>query len=159
MAEIQLLVNGAAALLNVDVRTTLADALRGGLGLTGTHLGCEQGVCGSCTILLDDHTARACLLLAVSCEGRDIWTVEGLAADPGLDEVRGAFSRHHALQCGFCTPGFLATVVEMIRERFEPNERLVRDRLSGNLCRCTGYQNIVDATMDLLARQSSAGPA
>jgi aerobic-type carbon monoxide dehydrogenase small subunit (CoxS/CutS family) len=136
--------------VTVDARSTLADMLRDRLGLTATHLGCEQGVCGSCTVLVDGLSARSCLMLAASAEGRDVTTVEGMMTGGELHPVQEAFSRHHALQCGFCTPGFFATVVEMMKEGVPADEAVVRERLSGNLCRCTGYHNIVAATMELL---------
>jgi carbon-monoxide dehydrogenase small subunit len=153
--DVALVVNQVPAVASVDIRATLAEALRDGLGLTGTHLGCEHGVCGSCTVIVDGRTARSCLLLAVACQGRYVTTVEGLAAGDQLHPVQTAFSRHHALQCGFCTPGFLMTVLEMLTERVPPDERVVRRRLSGNLCRCTGYQNIVAATVELLSLEGS----
>lgn len=150
-ATIGLRVNGVAVTLEVDVRWTLADLLRTGLRLTGTHLGCEHGVCGSCTVLLDGHTVRSCLTLAVQTDGREVRTVEGLAsADGTLHPIQEAFARHHALQCGFCTPGFLMTVAEMLDENVPANQDSIRERLSGNLCRCTGYHNIVVAVMELL---------
>jgi carbon-monoxide dehydrogenase small subunit len=145
-----LVVNGEPVSVTADARTTLADALRDHLGLTGTHLGCEHGVGGSCTVLVDGRTLRSCLTLAATCDGKQVTTVEGLAGDHGLHPVQEAFSRHHALQCGFCTPGFFATVIEMMDEGVAPDEKVVRERLSGNLCRCTGYHNIVAATLELL---------
>ena len=153
--ELRFVVNDTPRQLTLDVRTTLADALRQHLGLTGTHLGCEQGVCGSCTVLLNGASVRSCLTLAVSCEGKSVLTVEGLAAADGLHPVQEAFSRYHALQCGFCTPGFFATVIEMMQEGLAPDEETVRSRLSGNLCRCTGYHNIVAATLELLTTRDS----
>lgn len=146
----KLTVNGVKTSVMAEPRITLAEALRSELGLTGTHLGCEQGICGSCTVLLDGRSVRSCLVLAASCEGRSVMTIEGLAGDERMDAVRDAFSRHHALQCGFCTPGFLAVVAEMVNEGTPPDETLVRNRLAGNLCRCTGYQNIVDAALSIL---------
>lgn len=125
---------------------TLADFLRDELRLTGTHLGCEHGVCGACTILVDGRSARSCLMLAVQAEGHELTTVEGLASEDGtLNPLQQAFSDHHALQCGFCTPGFLMTITELLQENEAPDEDEIRLRLSGNLCRCTGYQNIVEA--------------
>jgi aerobic-type carbon monoxide dehydrogenase small subunit (CoxS/CutS family) len=148
--EVGLTVNGDPVAVTVDARSTLADMLRDRLGLTATHLGCEQGVCGSCTVLVDGRSARSCLMLAASADGCHVTTVEGLASGGDLHPVQEAFSRHHALQCGFCTPGFFATVVEMMNEGVPADEAVVRERLSGNLCRCTGYHNIVAATMELL---------
>jgi len=144
-------VNGNYLNAEADVRMTLADFLRDRLDLTGTHLGCEHGVCGSCTILLDGRSVRSCLMLAVQADGADIETVEGLASPDGeLHPIQEAFARHHALQCGFCTPGFLMAVKEYLSERPDGGEAEIRQRLSGNLCRCTGYQNIVDAVIELV---------
>ena len=145
-AEITLRVNGKTFSGSAEPRTTLADFLRDELGLTGTHLGCEHGVCGACTVLLDRRSVRSCLLLAVQAQGRELMTVEGLAAAGGaLHPIQEAFSEKHGLQCGFCTPGFLMSVHELLAEDPDPSEAEIRRRLSGNLCRCTGYQNIVDA--------------
>jgi carbon-monoxide dehydrogenase small subunit len=148
-------VNGKQYRLKVPVRENLADFLRHRLHLTGTHTGCEHGVCGSCTILLDSRSVRSCLILAVQCDGRSVRTVESLADTAGkLDPLQDAFSRHHALQCGFCTPGVLMTLVEL-RENADPseiNEDMIREKLSGNLCRCTGYQGMVDAALETLSR-------
>lgn len=145
-------VNGTERSAEVDVRTTLADFLRDHLDLTGTHLGCEHGVCGACTILLDDASVRSCLMLAVQAEGATIETVENLAsADGELHPIQEAFSAHHALQCGFCTPGFLMSVKEYLSDDPSGDETEIRQRLSGNLCRCTGYQNIVTAVQSLVA--------
>jgi carbon-monoxide dehydrogenase small subunit len=140
----------------VEPRISLADFLRDELGLTGTHLGCEQGICGSCTILFNGVTVRSCLLLAVQANGAAILTVEGLAAKarPGesLHAVQQGFLETVGFQCGFCTPGFLMTVYELLNENSSPSEDEIRERLSGNLCRCTGYQNIVAAVMWAAAR-------
>jgi carbon-monoxide dehydrogenase small subunit len=128
----------------------LSDFIRHELGLTGTHVGCEHGVCGACTILVDGAPMRSCLMLAVQANGRELSTVEGLAAAPGrLNPLQEAFRAHHALQCGFCTPGILMTLTAFLRENAKPDEAAVREALSGNLCRCTGYQNIVDAVLSL----------
>jgi carbon-monoxide dehydrogenase small subunit len=148
--ELSMVVNGATMRAESEVRMTLADFLREKLGLTGTHLGCEHGVCGACTVLVDGRSIRSCLMLAVQADGAEIETVEGLALEDGeLHPIQEAFTRHHALQCGFCTPGFLMTVKEYLEERPAVNEAEIRNRLAGNLCRCTGYQNIVDAVMEL----------
>ncbi|MGH8916417.1 MAG: (2Fe-2S)-binding protein [Acidimicrobiia bacterium] len=149
-------VNGVTQTAEAEVRMTLADFLRDRLGLTGTHLGCEHGVCGACTVLVEGRSVRSCLMLAVQADGADIETVEGLATEDGeLDPIQGAFTRHHALQCGFCTPGFLMTVKEYLAESPSGSEVEIRERLSGNLCRCTGYQNIVDAVSELVERGRS----
>ncbi len=142
---------------DVEVRLTLADFLRVELGLTGTHLGCEHGVCGACTILLDSRSARSCLLLAVQADGHDILTVEGIA--PSLDKLhplQEAFRDNHGLQCGFCTPGMLTTLIEFLRDNPDPTEQEVRIAISGNLCRCTGYQGIVAAALDAAKRMRAA---
>ncbi|HEX2226577.1 MAG TPA: (2Fe-2S)-binding protein [Candidatus Binatia bacterium] len=135
----------------VEPRMSLADFLRDQLGLTGTHLGCEQGVCGSCTVMLNGETVRSCLLLAVQANGGLILTVEGLAAKAGhrasLHPLQQAFLETVGFQCGFCTPGFLMSAYELLNENSSPSEREIRERLSGNLCRCTGYQNIVAAVL------------
>ena len=145
---ISLTVNGARREAEVPVRLTLADFLRHTLELTGTHLGCEHGVCGACTVLLDGRAVRSCLLLAVQANGREITTIEGLAPQAGgLHPLQKAFRDHHGLQCGFCTPGMLTTLVEFLRENPDPTPEQVRVAISGNLCRCTGYQGIVDAAL------------
>lgn len=133
---------------DVDSRCTLGDFLRNDLGLTGTHYGCEHGVCGACTVLLNSKSVRSCLLLAVQANGSEITTIEGLANDDGtLSELQQAFTECHALQCGFCTPGMLTTLTELLSENLSPTEAQVKSAISGNLCRCTGYQPIVDATI------------
>ena len=145
---ISVAVNGARREAEVPVRLTLADFLRHTLELTGTHLGCEHGVCGACTVLLDGSAVRSCLLLAVQSNGREVTTVEGLAPKAGgLHPLQEAFRDHHGLQCGFCTPGMLTTLVEFLRENPDPTPEEVRIAISGNLCRCTGYQGIVDAAL------------
>jgi aerobic carbon-monoxide dehydrogenase small subunit len=144
--KIALTVNGKRYEDEVEVRVTLADFIRGQLGLTGTHLGCEHGVCGACTILLDGMSARSCLMLAVQADGHELLTVEGIAPSPDqLHPLQQAFHEHHGLQCGYCTPGILTTLIEFLRDNPDPTEKEVRIALSGNLCRCTGYQNIVKA--------------
>jgi len=140
-------VNGRMIEAEVEVRVGLADFLRGQLGLTGTHLGCEHGVCGACTIIVDQQPVRSCLMLAVQVDGADVETVESLGTPDTLSPLQQAFSDHHALQCGFCTPGMLMTLEAYLRERPSPTREEVRDVLSGNLCRCTGYQGIVDAAL------------
>jgi aerobic-type carbon monoxide dehydrogenase small subunit (CoxS/CutS family) len=157
--ELEVSVNGRTLRGQAEPRTTLADFLRDQLGLTGTHLGCEHGVCGACTILLDGRSVRSCLLLAVQAEGHELTTVEGLAAaDGSLHPIQEAFSQHHALQCGFCTPGFLMSVCELLADDPAPTEQEIREHLSGNLCRCTGYQNIVEA-VQAAARRLREAPA
>ena len=139
-------VNGVRHERAVEPRLLLSDFLRHELGLTGTHVGCEHGVCGACTVLVDGRPMRSCLLFAVSVDGAEVTTVEGCRApDGGLGPVQQAFQDCHGLQCGFCTPGVLMTLVPFLREHPDPDEREIREALSGNLCRCTGYQNIVAA--------------
>ena len=153
-------VNGVRYEREVEVRLTLADFLRHRLGLTGTHVGCEHGVCGACTVLCDGISVRACLMLAVQAHGHEIVTVEGLAPDAqSLHPLQQALSSHHGLQCGFCTPGILMTLVEFLRENPAPTEEQVRVALSGNLCRCTGYQGIVAAALDAAQRLRATGRA
>jgi carbon-monoxide dehydrogenase small subunit len=144
---VSLKVNGRAYSKETEARRTLADFLRDDLGLTGTHLGCEHGACGACTIMIDGDLARSCLTLAVQAQGASLTTVEGLARGNELHPVQKAFKEHHALQCGFCTPGFLITAVALIDAIPDPSEGQVREWLSGNICRCTGYQFIVDAVL------------
>src|SRR3954468_8081355 len=146
-------VNGVRRAAEVPVRLTLADFLRDRLELTGTHVGCEHGICGAGTVLLDGRSVRSCLLLAVQANGRSVTTIEGLAsADGALHPLQQAFREHHGLQCGFCTPGMLTTLVEFLRDNPEPTAEEVRVAISGNLCRCTGYQGIVDAALDAAKR-------
>jgi carbon-monoxide dehydrogenase small subunit len=143
---IRVTVNGRAYERTVEVRKTLADFLRDDLELTGTHLGCEHGVCGACTIVLDGAAVRSCLLFAAQVHGGDVQTVEGLADGDTLNPLQEAFREHHGLQCGFCTPGFLMTLTCFLRDCPNPTEEQIREAISGNLCRCTGYKNIVEAT-------------
>ena len=151
--KIALTVNGRRYEDEVEVRVTLADFIRQQLGLTGTHLGCEHGVCGACTILFDGRSARSCLMLAVQADGHELLTVEGIApSQEELHPIQQAFHEHHALQCGYCTPGFLTTLIEFLRENPDPTEQEVRIGISGNLCRCTGYQGIVLAALDAAKR-------
>ncbi|HEX5761217.1 MAG TPA: (2Fe-2S)-binding protein [Thermoanaerobaculia bacterium] len=158
-------VNGRRHERQVEPRLLLSDFLRQDLGLTGTHVGCEHGVCGACTVLYDGEPVRSCLLLAVQADGHAVTTVEGLVPEPAgggspdpdrLHPLQEAFWECHALQCGFCTPGFLMTLVPFLEEHPEPSEDEVRHALSGNLCRCTGYQHIVDAV--LLAARKARSP-
>jgi aerobic carbon-monoxide dehydrogenase small subunit len=143
--EVRLTVNGVAHDLAVPARRLLSDALRHDLRLTGTHVGCEHGVCGACTIQLDGTPFRSCLMLAVQADGRVLRTVEGLARGGELHPLQTAFQETHALQCGFCTPGFLMTLEAFVRDHPEPGDAAIREALAGNLCRCTGYQAIIAA--------------
>jgi aerobic-type carbon monoxide dehydrogenase small subunit (CoxS/CutS family) len=145
--RINLRVNGQTVEAEVEVRVSLADFLRGSLGLTGTHLGCEHGVCGACTLIVDQRPVRSCLMLAVQADGSEVETVEGLGTLEALSPLQQAFSDHHALQCGFCTPGMLMTLEAYLRDHPAPTREQVREVLSGHLCRCTGYQGIVDAAL------------
>jgi len=146
--RIKVHVNGKAYEREVESRRTLADFLRMDLSLTGTHLGCEHGVCGACTVLLNGNTARACLTLAVQADACEITTIEGLAHSDGtLSVLQQAFQECHGLQCGFCTPGMLTTLTELLNENLSPTEAQVREAITGNLCRCTGYQAIVEAAL------------
>ena len=145
---IALTVNGETVQARVPARLNLADFLRHDVGLTGTHVGCEHGVCGACTVLVDGKLARSCLMLAVQCDGAHIETIEGADASGRLAKLQQAFHRRNALQCGFCTPAMLLTAAELLRGNPEPTREEVRDWISGNFCRCTGYQSIVDAVME-----------
>ena len=138
-------VNGTSYQKSVDPRTLLSDFLRNDLGLTGTHVGCEHGVCGACTVLLDGEAVRSCLLFAPQVDGHDILTVEGLGTMDEMHPLQEAFREAHALQCGFCTPGILTTLIPYLEEHPNPTEEEIREAISGNLCRCTGYQHIIDA--------------
>lgn len=153
MRKVSVTVNGTSYEEEVEVRFTLADFLRQQLGLTGTHLGCEHGVCGACTILFNGRTARSCLLLAVQADGAEIMTIEGIARGPDeMHPLQEAFRDNHGLQCGFCTPGMLTTLLEFLDDNPDPTEEEVRIAISGNLCRCTGYQGIVAAALDAAKR-------
>jgi carbon-monoxide dehydrogenase small subunit len=146
--DVRLVVNGAVHDVSVPARRLLSDALRHDLALTGTHVGCEHGVCGACTVLVDGRPMRSCLMLAVSAVDTEITTVEGLTAEDGtLGPVQQAFLECHGLQCGFCTPGFLTTITAGLRENPQPTRDEAKDMIAGNLCRCTGYQNIVRAVV------------
>jgi carbon-monoxide dehydrogenase small subunit len=151
--DIQLTVNGKARLATAEVRMPLADFLRDRLTLTGTHLGCEHGVCGACTVLVDDVAVRSCLMLAVQAHGHEVVTVEGLAEGDRMHPVQQAFWESHSFQCGFCTPGFVMATVALLRENADVDEQEVRDTLSGNICRCTGYESIVQGVL-LAARRA-----
>jgi aerobic carbon-monoxide dehydrogenase small subunit len=155
--EIEMTVNGERRSASADVRFTLADFLREKLGLTGTHLGCEHGVCGACTVLVDGAAVRSCLMLAVQAQGKEVLTVEGLGDPEHLHPLQQALRERHAFQCGFCTPGFVMTTYAMLRENPSPDETEIREVLSGNICRCTGYQSIVQGV--LLAAERGAGQA
>src|SRR5215831_20133378 len=145
---VSVIVNGRGVERAVPPRLLLSDFLRHQLGLTGTHVGCEHGVCGACTVLLDGEAVRSCLLLAVQVDGADVQTVEGLAPDPDhLTPLQAQFVEHHGLQCGFCTPGILMTLTAALRDNPDPDEMEVREALAGHLCRCTGYQGMVDAVL------------
>lgn len=155
--QITLTVNGRTERVDVQARRTLADALREDLGLTGTHLGCEHGVCGACTVLVDGEPVRACLMFAVQADGCSVRTVEGLACEDGsLHPLQRAFSEHHGLQCGYCTSGMLISALHLLRTEPNPSRERVREELAGNICRCTGYAGIVDA---VLAAVSMLDPA
>lgn len=145
---ISVTINGHVYSADCEARTTLADFIRHTCGLTGTHLGCEHGVCGACTIIVDGRTARACLMLAVQADGSTITTVEGLADGNELNPLQEAFWNNHGLQCGFCTPGMLMTATELLADNPRPDAGQVRECLSGNLCRCTGYDAIVSSVLD-----------
>ena len=145
--DVTFTVNGDERVIRVEPRRTLADALREDCGLTGTHLGCEHGVCGACTVLVDDTPVRSCLMFAVQAEGTRVRTVEGLAAGDKLHPLQQAFWDHHGLQCGFCTPGFLMLAVSILERDPDIAESELRETLSSNLCRCTGYQNILKSVL------------
>jgi carbon-monoxide dehydrogenase small subunit len=149
--RITLDVNGTAHDVDVPPRLTLADCLRHRLGLTGTHLGCEHGVCGACTVIVDGDAVRSCLMLAVQADGAKVVTVEGLSNDNALTPLQTAFRKHNALQCGFCTPGMITTLHALLTDEPDADEERIRDVLSGNLCRCTGYIPIIEAALEARA--------
>ncbi len=161
--RIRLTVNGTVHEADVEPRLTLVDFLRGQLGLTGTHVGCEHGVCGACTVLLNGLSVRSCLMLAVQADGAELMTVEGLSPDGKLHPIQEAFIEQRGLQCGFCTPGFLMAVYELLQHVPNPSDAEIKEALGGNLCRCTGYQSIVSsvhaAAAKLQAASGSKGPA
>jgi aerobic-type carbon monoxide dehydrogenase small subunit (CoxS/CutS family) len=148
--------NGQQREANADARTHLADFLRHDLGFTGTHVGCEHGVCGACTVIVDGAPVRSCLMLAVQVDGCTVETVEGLAKGDQLSPLQQAFSTHHGLQCGFCTPGMLMTLEAFLRASPSPTEQDIRIAISGNICRCTGYQGIVEAALAVAAAKASS---
>ena len=155
--SVEMVVNGEPRHATIEPRLTLADLLRERCHLTGTHLGCEHGVCGACTVLVDGSAVRSCLMLAVQAEGAEVTTIEGIGgADGELSDVQAAFREAHGLQCGFCTPGFVVSVTAFLRDHPRPSDREIREALSGNLCRCTGYQGIINAVR-LAAERSGAG--
>ena len=156
LQKIRTTVNGIAHEAHVEPRTTLVDFLRGELALTGTHVGCEHGVCGACTVLLDGRAVRSCLMLAVQADGASLTTVEGLEDEGSLHPIQQAFIDEHGLQCGFCTPGFLMTVCELLQDNPDPSTDEIRDVLGGQICRCTGYQAIVRSVILAAAKLRGA---
>jgi aerobic carbon-monoxide dehydrogenase small subunit len=156
LVDISLTVNGKVVTGKVEPRRTLADFLRDDLNLTGTHVGCEHGVCGACTVNLNGASVRACLMFAVQVDGATLGTVEGMAVNDKLSPLQEAFHRHHALQCGFCTPGFLITAEAFLKDNPSPTPDEVREAISGNICRCTGYIPIVEAILDVAGQQKKS---
>lgn len=156
--DVELTVNGTPRLGSVEPRRTLADFLREDLGLTGTHLGCEHGICGACTVLVNGEPARSCLMLAVQARGADILTVEGLANNGVMNPLQQAMWESHGFQCGFCTPGFLMQISALLAENPHPDEAEIREALSGNLCRCTGYESIVNGVLRAAGHDGSPEP-
>jgi len=157
MTDITVRVNGAARTASAEARKTLADFLRDDLDLTGTHVGCEHGVCGACTVIVDGRPVRSCLMLAVQAAGHEVTTIEGLAPDGGLGPLQEAMRDSHSFQCGFCTPGFVMQATAFLSAHPDAGEREIREALSGNICRCTGYQSIIDGVL-LAAQRAKAGP-
>jgi carbon-monoxide dehydrogenase small subunit len=155
--DLRLRVNGVTHEASVEPRLTLVDFLRGELGLGGVHVGCEHGVCGACTVLIDGRAARSCIMLAVQADCAEITTVEGLSTNGTLHPVQQAFLESHGLQCGFCTPGFIMSICELLEENKSPNDDEIKETLGGNLCRCTGYENIIKA-VHLAAEKMRAAP-
>lgn len=151
--------NGKAVSADVPARTTLVDCIRDHLKLTGTHIGCEHGVCGACTVIVNGEAMRACLMLSAQAEGSRVLTVEGLSSDEGLSPLQAAFRKHHALQCGFCTPGILTTAHALLTREPGADRERIREVLSGNLCRCTGYVPIVEAIFEARAAYAKGGAA
>ena len=154
---VELVVNGERRAADAEPRTLLSDFLREGLGLTGTHVGCEHGVCGACTVLVNGEAARSCLMLAVQAEGAEVRTIEGLGGVDDMHPLQEAFWAKHGLQCGFCTPGMLMTAVELLESTPNPSLDEIREAMSSNLCRCTGYQTIVDAVQAAAERMQGEG--
>jgi carbon-monoxide dehydrogenase small subunit len=152
---VTLTVNGQVYTREVEARQLLSDFLRHDLDLMGTHVGCEHGICGACTIIFDGEAVRSCLMFAVQANGHDIRTVESLGTPDNLHPLQQAFTEKHALQCGFCTPGFLMTLVPFLEKNPEPTEEEVREAIDGNICRCTGYEKIIEAAMDASKKMSS----
>lgn len=157
--RIRLTVNNTAHDALVEPRTTLADFLRGELGLGGVHIGCEHGVCGACTVLMNGRAVRSCIMLAVQADGADLTTVEGLSANGQLHPIQEAFMEAHGLQCGFCTPGFIMSVAELLSDNPQPSDDEVRETLGGNLCRCTGYQDILESVRLAVVKMQGAEQA
>jgi aerobic-type carbon monoxide dehydrogenase small subunit (CoxS/CutS family) len=162
MSDVHLIaitVNGTRHDVAVEARRTLADVLRHDLGYTGTHLGCEHGICGACTVLVDGEPTRSCLVFGVQADDAEIETVEGLASDDGtLNPLQDAFSEHHALQCGFCTPGFLMLATALLRDNPDASDDEIREAMASNICRCTGYQSILEAVRAAADAQKAAAP-
>jgi len=156
---IRIIVNGKPVEVESEARSTLADCLRHELNLTGTHVGCEHGVCGACTVIVDGAAVRSCLMLAVQADGASVQTVESLADGTRLGPLQAAFRKHHALQCGFCTPGMLMTAHALLTDEPDADEHRIREVLAGNLCRCTGYIGIVEAVMEARAAYRNRGGA
>ncbi len=154
--RVSLDVNGVHYERDIEPRKLLSDFLREDLGLTGTHVGCEQGICGTCNVLVDSQSARACLLFAVQCDGAQLRTIEGLGTVDNMHPVQEAFWENHGLQCGFCTPGMLISAVELLENNASPSTEEIREAISSNLCRCTGYQTIVEAVQDAAQRMGGA---
>jgi carbon-monoxide dehydrogenase small subunit len=156
VARVSVTVNGVAREAEVEPRTLLVYFLREALGLTGTNVGCDTSSCGSCTVLLDGESVKSCTLLAVQAEGREVTTIEGIATDGQLHPIQDAFHRNHGLQCGYCTPGMIMAAASFLQENRNPTDEQVRESLEGNLCRCTGYQNIVKSILDAAGTMSGA---
>ena len=156
--KVRLTVNGVPYEATVEPRLTLVDLLRGELGLVGTHVGCEHGVCGACTVLMDGQAVRSCIMLAVQADGANLMTVEGLSPLGQLHPIQEAFMEEHGLQCGFCTPGFLMSIYELLQNNGNPSEEEIKDALGGNLCRCTGYQQIL-GSVHLAVRKLQGAPS